>query len=91
MRVLILITALAVLTVLHSSHFQREIVYLQASNKPFKVAPVERWTTKVPNAEHSDKCVLVDYKCPEAFYSSLLNLSEFGCNDYDCVTVITGS
>ena len=91
MRILFLITALAVLTVLHSSQFQRKVIYLEASNKPFKVAPVERWTTKVPNAEHSDKCVLVDYKCPEAFYSNLLNLSEFGCNDYDCITVITGS
>ena len=88
---MILIFALATLEILHSSHFQREVVYLEASNKPFKVAPVERWTTKVPNAEHSDKCVLVDYKCPEAFYSNFLNLSELGCKDYDCITVITGS
>jgi hypothetical protein len=88
MRVLILITALAVLTVLHSSHFERPVVYLEASNEPFKVAPVERWTTKVPNAEHSDYCVLVDYKCPEAFHSNLLNLSRYDC---DCITVLTGS
>ena len=91
MRVLILITALAVLTVLHSSHFERPVVYLEASNKPFKVAPIGRWTTEIPNTEHSDKCVFNDYKCPEAFYSSLLNLSEFGCDDYECITVLTGS
>jgi len=88
MRVLILITALAFLTVLHSSHFERPVVYLKASNEPYKIAPVERWTTKVPNAEHSDKCVLVDYKCPEAFHSNLLKLSRYDC---DCITVLTGS
>ena len=71
MRVLILITALAVLTVLHSSHFQRDVVYLEASNKPFKVAPVERWTTEIPNARHGDKCVFNDYKCPEQFFFML--------------------
>jgi hypothetical protein len=90
MRVLIIIMALTALTVLHSSHFKRPVVYLEASNEPFKVAPVERWTTKVPNAEHSDYCVLLDYKCPEAFHSYLLNLSEFRCEDYDCITVLTG-
>ena len=91
MRVLLFVFALIALAVLHSSQFQRKVIYLEASNKPFKVAPVERWTTKVPSAEHSDKCVLVDYKCPEAFYSSLLKLSEFGRNDYDRIRVITGS
>ena len=69
MRVLLIIMALTALTVLHSSHFERETVYLEASNKPFKVAPQERWTTKVPNAEHSNKCALNDYRCPEQFYS----------------------
>lgn len=69
MRVLLIIMALTALTVLHSSHFEREVVYLEASNKPFKVAPEERWTTKVPNAEHSDKCALNNYRCPEQYYS----------------------
>lgn len=68
MRVLILITALAFLTVLHSSRFERPVVYLEASTKPFKVAPVERWTTEIPNVRHGDKCVFNDYKCPEQFF-----------------------
>jgi len=71
MRVLIIIMALTLLTVLHSSHFQRDVVYLEASNKPFKVAPVERWTTEIPNAKYSDKCVFNDYKCPEQFFYML--------------------
>ena len=91
MRVLIIIMALTALTVLHSSHFERPVVYLEASNEPYKVAPAEQQTNEIPNSEYGDYCVLLDYKCPEAFYSSLLNLSEFGCNNYDCITVITGS
>ena len=91
MRVLILTTALAVLTVLHSSHFERPVVYLEASNEPYKVAPAEQQTNKIPNSEYGDYCVLVDYKCPEAFYSNLLNLSKLRCDDYECITVLTGS
>ena len=45
MRVLLMIMTLTVLTILHSSHFDREVVYLEASNKPFNVIPEERWTT----------------------------------------------
>jgi hypothetical protein len=71
MRVLLFIFALAALAVLHSSHFQRQVIYLEASNKPFKVAPVERWTTEIPNARHRDKCVFNDYKCPEQFFLML--------------------
>lgn len=91
MRVLIIIMALTALTVLHSSHFERPVVYLEASNEPFKVATEEQPTNEIPNSEYGDYCVLVDYKCPEAFHSNLLNLSELRCEDYDCITVLTGS
>ena len=70
MRVLILITALAALTVLYSSHFERPVVYLEASKEPFKVAPTEQQTNETPNSEYGDYCVLNNYKCPEQFYFS---------------------
>ena len=68
MRVFILITALTSLIVLHSSHFERPVVYLEASNEPYKIAPAEKQTNKIPNSEYGDYCVLNNYKCPEQFY-----------------------
>ena len=69
MRVLLIIMALTALTVLHSSHFEREVVYLEASNEPFKVAPAGKQTNEIPNSEYGDCCVLNNYKCPEEYYS----------------------
>ena len=60
--------ALFVLTVLHSSHFERPVVYFEASNEPFKVTPEEQPTNEIPNSEYGDYCVLNNYKCKEQFY-----------------------
>ena len=68
MRVFIVIVSLVALTVLHSSHFERPVVYLEASNEPFKVAPAEQQKNKIPNSEYGDYCVLNNYKCKEQFY-----------------------
>ena len=68
MRLFILMTVLAFLTALHSSHFQREVIYLEASNEPFKVVPEEQPTNEIPNSEYGDYCVLNNYKCPEQFF-----------------------
>lgn len=88
MRVLITLIAL---TVLHSSQFERLVVYFEASNEPFKVAPVEQPTNEIPNSQFGDYCVLNNYKCPEQFYSPLLNQPYRGCDNENCIILLAES
>ena len=59
--------------------FKSEIVYLEATDVPFRVKPANIWTQDVPNSDHGDKCIFTNFECDEQFYQIIENLEDTCC------------
>ena len=74
-----MVIGLLAISLMSSSTFTPEIVYLEASKDPIRVKPMNVWTQDVPNSEHEDKCIFTNYECDEQFYLIIRNLEDTCC------------
>ena len=78
-KLIVIVIGLLAISLMSSSTFTPEIVYLEASKDPIRVKPMNVWTQDVPNSEHEDKCILTNYECDEQFYLIIRNLEDTCC------------
>ena len=76
---LLIASGLLAAAVVVPSLFKPEIVYLEATDVPFRVKPANIWTQDVPNSEHKDTCIFTNYECDEQFYLIIKNLKDNCC------------
>ena len=74
-----MVIGLLAISLMSSSTFTPEIVYLEASKDPIRVKPMNVWTQDVPNSEHEDKCIFTNYECDEQFYLIIRNSEDTCC------------
>ena len=78
-KLIVMVIGLLAISLMSSSTFTPEIVYLEASKDPIRVKPMNAWTQDVPNSEHEDKCIFTNYECDEQFYLIIENLEDTCC------------
>ena len=78
-KLIVMVIGLLTISLMFSSTFTPEIVYLEASKDPIRVKPMNVWTQDVPNSEHDDKCIFTNYECDEQFYLIIENLEDTCC------------
>ena len=78
-KLIVMVIGLLAISLMSSSTFTPEIVYLEASKDPIRVKPMNAWTQDVPNSEHEDKCIFTNYECDEQFYLIIRNLEDTCC------------
>ena len=78
-KLIVMVIGLLAISLMSSSTFTPEIVYLEASKDPIRVKPMNVWTQDVPNSEHEDKCIFTNYECDEQFYMIIENLKDNCC------------
>ena len=78
-KLIVMVIGLLAISLMSSSTFTPEIVYLEASKDPIRVKPMNVWTQDVPNSEHEDKCIFTNYECDEQFYLIIENIEDTCC------------
>ena len=78
-KLIVMVIGLLAISLMSSSTFIPEIVYLEASKDPIRVKPMNLWTRDIPNSEHEDKCIFTNYECDEQFYLIIENLEDTCC------------
>ena len=78
-KLIVMVIGLLAISLMSSSTFTPEIVYLEASKDPIRVKPMNVWTRDVPNSEHEDKCIFTNYECEEQFYFIIENTRDNCC------------
>ena len=76
---LLIASGLLAAAVFVPSLFKPKIVYLEATDVPFRLKPANIWTQDVPNSDHRDKCIFTNYECDEQFYLILEDLEDTCC------------
>ena len=76
---LLIASGLLAAAVFAPSLFKPKIVYLEATDVPFRVKPMNVWTRDIPNSEHEDKCIFTNYECAEQYKSVIENLENDCC------------
>ena len=78
-KLIVMVIGLLAISLMSSSTFTPEIVYLEASKDPIRVKPMNVWTQDVPNSDHKDKCIFTNYECDEQFYLIIENIEDTCC------------